>query len=270
LEEALDAGRERDQRLGFTQVGPHRADVIDPSVHRLIESGPSERRRFLDWGVFHVEHTFLTAWRRYRRVLGQRNAALKSGQSGSTLGVWDRAFVEAAGTVDAARKAYVERLAAVVKHVGAELLEGDLDIEYAPGWRRGTSLEEALDAGRERDQRLGFTQVGPHRADVILRLGGESLEERASRGQQKLAAAALVVAQVRTLAATRGSGLLLVDDPAAELDGDALERLLRVVEATRVQVVYTALTQAQLPPAPGFPVFHVEQGRVQEWYNSAV
>ncbi|MBN1238062.1 MAG: AAA family ATPase, partial [Gammaproteobacteria bacterium] len=52
-----------------------RVDVIDPSIHSLIEGGPSERRRFIDWGVFHVERSYLPAWRRYRRALGQRNAA---------------------------------------------------------------------------------------------------------------------------------------------------------------------------------------------------
>jgi len=51
--------------------------AIDPSSHELIQGGPSERRRFLDWGVFHVEHGYLDTWRRYRRLLGQRNAALK-------------------------------------------------------------------------------------------------------------------------------------------------------------------------------------------------
>ena len=51
--------------------------AIDPSMHALVEGGPSERRRFLDWGVFHVEPDYLEAWKRYRRVLSQRNAVLK-------------------------------------------------------------------------------------------------------------------------------------------------------------------------------------------------
>jgi DNA replication and repair protein RecF len=247
-----------------------RADVIDPSVHRLIEGGPSERRRFLDWGVFHVEPNFLSGWRRYRRVLSQRNAALKSGSTGPAVRVWDQALAESAAAVDAARTAYVAQLAPRVGRAGQELLGGALDIEYSPGWRKGSSLEEALATGRERDERLGFTQAGPHRADLILRLRGESLEERASRGQQKLAAAALVVAQAHALADTKGTGLLLIDDPAAELDKAALERLLAVLSATSVQLVLTGLSETQLPPDPRFPVFHVEQGRVQEWYNSAV
>jgi DNA replication and repair protein RecF len=55
------------------------AQVIDPDVHKLLEEGPGRRRRFLDWGVFHVEPAFLENWRRYHQALRQRNAALKHG-----------------------------------------------------------------------------------------------------------------------------------------------------------------------------------------------
>ena len=52
--------------------------AIDPEVHRLVEEGPQERRRYLDWGVFHVEPRFVEQWRRYQRALKQRNAALRA------------------------------------------------------------------------------------------------------------------------------------------------------------------------------------------------
>jgi DNA replication and repair protein RecF len=249
-----------------------RVDIIDPSVHRLIEGGPSERRRFLDWGVFHVEQSFLPAWRRYRRVLGQRNATLKSGVvEAGALEPWDVTFLDAAAEVDAARRRYVETLRPVLEDISARLLGASLEVEYQPGWRRDLELSEALHQSRRRDAQMSFTQVGPHRADLNLRLHEAPLAEQASRGQQKLAAAALVVAQVRVLSGSDDrSAVLLLDDPAAELDRGALTRLLEVVEDTRVQRVFTALSETQLPPAQGFPVFHVEQGRVWRWYNSAV
>ncbi len=51
--------------------------IIDPEIHRLIEEGPSRRRRFLDWGVFHVEPRFVDDWQRYQQALKQRNASLE-------------------------------------------------------------------------------------------------------------------------------------------------------------------------------------------------
>ncbi len=241
-----------------------RVNVIDPSVHRLVEAGPSERRRFLDWGVFHVEHEFLAAWRRYRRALAQRNAALKGPlSSGAPSRLWDESLVEAALAVTGARERQVARLGPIVGAVARDLLGGELDLGYARGWRDGVDFREALNASRARDTAAGVTQVGPHRADLVLRLNGEVVAEEASRGQQKLAAAALVVAQVRTLSAATGSdGLLLVDDPAAELDAQAVERLLGVLEATPGQLVLTALSAKQLVPREGFPMFHVERGTI--------
>ena len=63
------------------------AEVIDPEVHRLVEGAPAERRRWLDWGVFHVEPGFLDAWLRFTRSLKQRNAALRLNQDPSP-GMW--------------------------------------------------------------------------------------------------------------------------------------------------------------------------------------
>ena len=82
---AYRAGRLEKKIDGQPAVGMAQLDAllpvhaIDPSTHAIVEGGPSERRRFLDWGVFHVEPTYLDAWKGYRRVLSQRNAALKRG-----------------------------------------------------------------------------------------------------------------------------------------------------------------------------------------------
>lgn len=237
-------------------------DVIDPSVHRLIEGGPVERRRFMDWGVFHVEHGYLDAWKRYRRALGQRNAVLKDQGRDADLDLWERGLVEAATAVDQARAAYVEALAPRVAEVGQRLMRRELRVEYRRGWRAGADYAAVLKAARERDRQMGFTQSGPHRADLLIQLDGTAAVDEASRGQQKLASAALVIAQVGSGADSR-DGILLVDDPAAEIDRGGLERLMAELAGLRCQQIVTGLTAEALPIEPGAPVFHVEQGRVQ-------
>ncbi len=237
--------------------------VIDPEVHRLIDGGPEGRRRYLDWGVFHVEQDYLEHWRRFRRALGQRNAALKS--TCGDLSAWNQAVLAAGGRVDAARQRYVARLVQPLNELGEQLLDCPIQIRYRQGWAGDLTLEAALLRSLERDRRLGSTQVGPHRGELRVQLGSEPVRERASRGQQKLISAALTLAQARLFAADTGRGsLLLVDDPAAELDGDNLERFLRVLWAAPAQLLVTGLSPAVLPPAPGFPVFHVEQGKIRE------
>jgi len=235
--------------------------VIDPNVHELIEGGPSKRRRFLDWGVFHVEQGFLEAWRRFRRCLGQRNAALKS--AGSTE-PWDRALVDAAEQVHGARKRYLEGLAVSVARYGDVLIGQGLALGYRPGWPAGQSYAEALKASIDRDRTIGLTHVGPHRADLLISLDERAVREEASRGQQKLIAAALVLGQVDAFAQTHGQGgVLLIDDPAAELDASAFRALREALSTLPAQLVLTGLSEDALPPEPGAAVFHVEQGKIR-------
>ncbi len=238
--------------------------AIDPGSHELIQGGPSDRRRFLDWGVFHVEHGYLDTWREYRRVLSQRNAALKARASARELAAWSVALLDAGERVHRLRESYVAELVPAVAQSGANLLGQSLTVEYQPGWDASTTFSAALDASEARDRQFATTQVGPHRADLVVRLDGRSAQDEASRGQQKLAAASMILAQVAIKGGRGGSaGTLLVDDPAAELDGAALERLLSELDRVQTQLVLTGLGASQMPVRPGFPVFHVERGRVQ-------
>ena len=192
-------------------------EVIDPEVHRLVEGAPGERRRWLDWGVFHVEHGFLEHWVRYSRALRQRNAALKQGGDAEPLGRGDRA----------ARGAGAPCFGAVVRIRAAVLAEAVRTALWTRagrgahfrGWAAERSLAEALADGLERDRARGSTLAGPQRADVHLRVGGKAARESLSRGQQKLVAAAMVLALLQRLREQQSSPpTLLLDDPAAELD----------------------------------------------------
>jgi DNA replication and repair protein RecF len=238
--------------------------AIDPSMHGLVEGGPSERRRFLDWGVFHVEPSYLDSWKRYRRVLSQRNAALKRGASGAELRPWSAALAEAGNAVDDSRMRYLQRLTPQVTSFGARLLNRPLTLEYRRGWPLDNALVDALSAGETRDRQTGNTEPGPHRAEVVLRLDERRVQDEASRGQQKLTAAALILAQVAVETTGRPMrSVLVVDDPAAELDSDSLHRLLAAMTDLPAQMIFTALSPAHLAPGPGQSVFHVERGEVR-------
>jgi DNA replication and repair protein RecF len=238
--------------------------AIDPTMHALVEGGPSERRRFLDWGVFHVEPRYLDDWKRYRRVLSQRNSALKRGASSAELRPWSMALAEAGTIVDGSRSRYLAQLAPLVTDFGQRLLGRPLTLDYRSGWSAQQRFEDALAEAEPHDRETGSTERGPHRAEVVLRLDARRVQDEASRGQQKLTAAALILAQVALEAATgpvRSS--LVVDDPAAELDTESLKRLLAAMADLPAQLIFTALTSQHLPPEPGHPVFHVERGGVR-------
>jgi len=216
--------------------------IIDPEVHRLIEEGPSRRRRFLDWGVFHVEPSFVRSWQQYQQTLKQRNAALKSHQPREVTSVWDADLVRYGEHLSAARSRYVDLLAAHAADLARNLLGMELTLGYRSGWTRGLSLSEALRQSWVHDQEAGATQVGPQRAELSIRLEGMPVKDRISRGQQKLLAAALLMAQVKLFppdAPVQPS--LLLDDPAAELDSERLASLIREISRQSVQLIVTTL-----------------------------
>jgi DNA replication and repair protein RecF len=241
--------------------------IIDPEIHRLIEEGPNRRRRFVDWGVFHVEHAFVEHWQRYQQALRQRNAALKARHGRSAVTLWDVELARYGELITEARLRYVEQLAPVAASVAARLLDLELRLAYRPGWGAGADLRTALERSFAKDQDLAATQVGPHRADLMIRLEGSAVRDRVSRGQQKLLAAVLLLSQIKLFPQdSRARPTLLLDDPAAELDGAHLRGLLDEVRSQPLQLVVTTLqaadTQLEVFGMPG-KRFEIEGGEVR-------
>ena len=240
------------------------AQVIDPEVHKLLEEGPGRRRRFLDWGVFHVEPSFLTTWRRYHQALRQRNAALKLDRSDDDLAAWEIELAVSGESLARQREAYLARIAGPLRAIGTALTDQPITLVYSAGWDADRPLLEVLRAGRRRDRQYRATQAGPHRGDVTVQVGGRAAKDRVSRGQQKLVAAGLMLAQLEIQEQERpGRSALLLDDPAAELDRENLARLMGIVQKLPAQLWVTSL-RADIPglPARG-KMFHVEQGTVR-------
>ena len=239
--------------------------IIDPDVHELVAGAPEQRRRYLDWIAFHVEHEFLGAWRRFRRTLKQRNAALRSGAAATSLEGWNAEFAELAAQVDLARRSALGAVIGGLEEAGQELLGHKTGFDYRPGWNEEKGLLRVLEESTERDRQQGSTQYGPHRADLTLRYDDRRAHKLVSRGQQKLLACAMILAATEAAqTALKRPLLLLLDDPSAELDSDALSRLMRRVVDLGSQVIATSL----VPDVPLFPdagrVFHVEHGALKQ------
>lgn len=242
--------------------------AIDPNLHQLLEEGPQLRRRYLDWGVFHVEHRFFPAWRRYRRALRQRNGALRQRLGVADVVAWDAELVGSATIVDACRRGYVSALEKLLPTLLGETLgESNPELDYYPGWPRDQDLGGALLRGLSRDRHAGFTHAGPHRADLRVKVGAMRARDWVSRGQQKLLTATLLLAQAALLEQRRGiRPVLLIDDLAAELGADYRAALLALIDKLQCQCFLTfldaELVPAQVREAAQSRLFHVEHGRV--------
>jgi DNA replication and repair protein RecF len=243
------------------------AQIVHPDSHQLISGGPKGRRRFLDWGVFHVEPGFQTVWRRYDKALKQRNAALRSRSPVDQA--WNSELSTSAAEIDRMRGGYVEELRAIVPEFIKAMMERvEFELQYYPGWDQSHhSLQQELAQTLARDRKRGFTCSGPHRADLIFNHQGQRAVEVISRGQQKMLVVALFLAQAELLTRKTGrSSVLLFDDLAAELDQEHRQKALEVLERMAVQVFITALDKDVVRPSTGIDVkwFHVEHGRLAE------
>lgn len=242
--------------------------VLNTRSQRLITDGPSERRAFLNWGVFHVEQSFPEDWRRYERALRQRNAGLRRGDE-MLAAAWEPEMASAGERVAAKRQAFLDALYPRWKAwVEAWLGDAPIDWEYRRGWSGESPLDEALGADRRDGVARGYSVRGPHRADLRLTAGGRLAASELSRGQQKLVVTALRFALVELLRERWPDvqPVLLIDDLASELDGRNQRAVVEGLSRLGAQVIVTAIEQSSLELGNVQPeaLFHVEQGRCRE------
>ncbi len=242
--------------------------TFEPGSHALVSGGSEPRRRFIDWGLFHVEPDFLPLWRRYTRALKQRNALLKMGAPGKQLDAWDWELAEAGTPLTSRRQHYLERLQDRAVAIAADLAPSLQlsSLELQPGWRRHEmSLGDALLLARERDRSAGYTSVGPHRADWSVGFTQIPGRDALSRGQAKLTALACLLGQADDYSTQRGEWpVIALDDLGSELDRNHQQRVLEYLAGTPAQIFITATETpaalaADLRPAA---VFHVEHGAI--------
>ena len=240
---------------------------FEPGSHALIAGPSDERRRYLDWGVFHVEHDFPSVARRFRRALKQRNALLRNGASNAELSAWDAELAPAAMALHTARVRYFGRLVPVLLGRLRILLPdlGEPFLQYLPGWNSERELALALSESHATDRQRGHTTRGPHRADWKLSFELAPRREQLSRGQEKLCAIACMLAQAQLYQADHHEWpIVVLDDLPSELDLAHQRVVVDALtdEATQVFLTSTEVPRCLLDAAVPFHSFHVEQGRV--------
>ena len=243
---------------------------FEPGSHALVSGGSEQRRRFVDWALFHVEPGFLSTWRHYQRALKQRNALLKREVAPQALDPWENELARHGAALGALRAGWIESFLPWLSDMSARFLPelGAVRLRYLPGWTGGedaAALADALHAARPRDLALGHTSVGPHRADWSIGFEALPVREMFSRGQEKLVVLAALLAQASGFARLRGQWpILLLDDLSSELDERHLASTLEWLGQTPAQVFVTGTRTVPIPPAAlrETRMFHVEQGRI--------
>ena len=162
-----------------------------------------------------------------------------------TLPVWDEQLCKYAAVIVKKRREFLEGLSPLASEMHAFLTDGAETLELKPDKKYegdeeeiGKTLLRRLSNNYEKDLRLGFTTVGPHRDDVDFFISGIDAKAYASQGQTRTAALAVKLAEVETFKRFSGEyPVLILDDVMSELD---LPRRKKLV--SRISGLQTILT----------------------------
>lgn len=248
--------------------------VLSPESYHLVDSGPLERRKYLDWILFHVEHSYQESWNHFYKLLKQRNAYFRLNPRSdftAELRYWNERYIDAAETVNELRYTIAKELLPVIRSILSDVkfeYINDLNISYYSGYTG--SLKDKLTESLERDILSGNTQYGPHKADLRMKIGKYLAKDILSRGQKKLLVNSLYLAQTKILKEkSQKDSLFIVDDFSSELDKSNQLVLVQALRKQKnVQIILSCLQADMLTSLiKGYndvKMFHVEQGEIKE------
>ena len=245
---------------------------FSPDELKIIKQSPQERRRFLDIDLCQLDKNYYYSLTLYNKALLQRNNLLKKYQDTNTLkdvlSVWDKQLVREGVKIVCKRKEFCRLLAPLSQESHAVITSGNelFELEYQTDLK-GTDAAEmmesfsaALEKDVEKQQKLGFTSVGPHRDDVRFAVEGTDIRSFGSQGQQRTAALALKFAEAELFnQLTKDYPVLLLDDVLSELDGQRQKRLFAFSD--KLQVIVTTAQEHEVMRKKDVCLIKVNAGR---------
>jgi len=241
---------------------------FSPEDLGIIKNGPSERRRFLDMEMSQLDRSYLTYLANYQHLLTERNNLLKQiylfPSLKETLDGWDEQLVRTGLYIIKKRQSFLLRIDEMMGEIHGNLSGGKENMRVF--YDKNISCEEFRDklmARRDRDIRTGSTSVGPHRDDIAFQIDGIDIRRFGSQGQQRTAALALKLSEIRLVEQISGEKpVLLLDDVLSELDGNRQQFLLESISDIQALISCTGLDDFVHSRIQMDKIFHVENGKI--------
>jgi DNA replication and repair protein RecF len=245
---------------------------IPANCHQFFDLGPGFRRKVIDWGLFHVEQEFMFHWQAYKKILSQRNAALRNSKPINEVRVWDSSLIEHGLKIASYRSHYLTNLLVeFIKWFNMlcdDYSSAKYEIRYSAGWPKDSQFAEVLHTTISRDCALGYTRSGPHAADWSIKINGQDPAEMCSRGQQKMFFLAISLAQISLLQEkTQGKSVLLIDDISSELDAEHQEVAMKTIKNLNIQSFITSTNpelNSSINTEEKDRMFHVKRGEINQ------
>lgn len=241
---------------------------FSPEDLSMIKNGPSERRRFLDMEMSQLDKGYLQYLSVYQKALSERNNLLKQidrfPQLIDTLDGWDEQLLDVGCQIIRKRQNFMVQIDEMMRDIHGKLTGNreKIQVFYEKNVLE-EEFREKLYANRERDIRYGSTSVGPHRDDMAFHVNEIDIRRFGSQGQQRTAALALKLSEIRLIEAVSGEKpVLLLDDVLSELDVHRQNYLLENISDIQTMISCTGLDDFVHSRMKMDRVFTVEQGKI--------
>lgn len=247
---------------------------FNPSELKLVQESPEDRRRFMNISLSQMSKTYFYALGKYNKILAQRNVLLKDNDKDlirETLPIWDEQLSKEAGKIIKRRNDFLSKLSPVAQEKQSFLSGGkeELTMKTESGYYGSEdeiafALKEDLKVSLEKDIRLGFTSIGPHRDDIKFTLNGEDVRIFGSQGQQRTVALSLKLAEAELFKNNFNEyPILILDDVLSELDKSRQKKLLSAVEG--IQTIFTTTNvDRSIFKDVSYTKITIDKGKVKE------
>ena len=259
-------------------VGVFNAVLFEASDIQLVEGTPSIRRRYLDILLSQISSTYLRTLQQYQKVLTQRNHLLRAIRDGRSkaneLEFWDEELVQHGAYILHSRFQSVTALDQLANPIFNRLTNTQeaFSVTYIATTGDPQSEESDLQANfrksliltQRHEIMIGSTQIGPHRDDLYISAASRDLRAYGSRGERRIAALTLRLAEGEFLTIRKGDEpVLLLDDILSELDSNRSHYVMDTI-ANYSQVLLTSAQGSSLPSSisPPTATFHVHNGTI--------
>ena len=213
----------------------------------LLEAPKENRRSFIDYLMFHVEHDYKTNHLKFKKALAQRNRALKKSSS-SELKSWTKVFIDLSQKltklklefIDSFLKSFPTFVDTLSIPKGLKDKFKSISITYDKGWKDNLLAE--LRESFVKDQARGFTSLGPQTSDLSVKINNQDSGNILSRGEQKLLILLIYLFFIKTYNDLRpNKTIFLLDDLPSELDEKNLDLALNLLQSADCQLFITSL-----------------------------
>lgn len=250
-------------------IGNANAVFFSPDELKLVKDSPEERRRFMNIDISQTNKKYFYLLGRYEKILANRNKLLKTSKDikvvKDTIDIWNRALCDCAKKIALERKKFIEELSPYARMAHSYISNGgeELIIKYSGLTddieNYDTIMMKTLQKNIEKDFKLGYTSVGPHRDDIDIYLNGVEVKAFGSQGQQRTVALSLKLAELEIIKNRIGEEpILLLDDVFSELDGERRKRLLKFTSKTQTILTCTDFEEKNV----NVKILHIENGKI--------